>query len=134
LDSVQQYCLHDDGPTQWADIKDAAHVLWRASSHTDMNKLCNTLAADFSDASLAIKDLHSANTGIRGTRRAVLVRDYERIILAFGGSHPDDLYRNMWTDGKGPGWWELPYPVYTDGNQVHSFYRDMASRTVQRAY
>jgi hypothetical protein len=28
-------------------------------------------------------------------------------------------------DGKGPGWWQLPYAVYEDGNRVHSFFRDM---------
>jgi len=114
-----------DGPSQWADINDAAHILWRASTHTGTSKLCETLAADFSDPSLSIKDLHSPNTGLSGNRRVVVVRDHDRITLAFEGSHPNDLHRSVWTDGKGPNWWELPYPVYTDGNRVHRFYRDV---------
>jgi hypothetical protein len=28
-------------------------------------------------------------------------------------------------DGKEPGWWKWPYPVYENGNRVHSFFRDM---------
>ena len=58
-----------NGRSQWPDVKDAAHILWRASTHSDTNALCNTLAGDFSD-SLSVKDLH---TGINSSRRAVLV-------------------------------------------------------------
>ena len=30
---------------------------------------------------------------------------------------------NTWTDGSG--WLGIPYPVFENGNRIHSFFRDM---------
>lgn len=50
------------------------------------------------------------------------------ITIAFEGCHADDMMKNLWTDVKGPNWWDLPGPAYSpDGNRVHSFFRDMWS-------
>jgi hypothetical protein len=112
----------EDGHSQWPDVKDAAHILWRASTNPDIGQLRNILAEDFSDPSLSARDLH---TGINASRRAALVCYHENITIAFEGSDSTELLKNLWTDGKGPNLWNLPYPVYTNGNRVHSFYRDM---------
>lgn len=49
----------------------------------------------------------------------------ESIIIAFEGSHRDEIGKNLWSDGKGPNFWDLPYPVYIEGNRVHSYFHDM---------
>ncbi|KAH6288706.1 hypothetical protein HBI39_215510 [Parastagonospora nodorum] len=115
-----------NGPSQWPDIKDAAHILWRASIHPEISPLRDTLAGDFSYPSLFAKDLH---TGINSSRRAIIVRYHDNITIVFEGTGSDalvmNLWTNLWADAKGPNIWDIPFPVYTDGNRVHSFYRDM---------
>ncbi|KAH7079352.1 hypothetical protein BKA63DRAFT_563987 [Paraphoma chrysanthemicola] len=110
------------GSSQWPSIKHAAHILWRASTNPDINTLRTTLQTDVSDASLTAIDLY---TGINLSRRAVLIHSGDTITLAFEGSDPNELIKNTWASAKGPNWWDLPYPVYVDGNRVHSFFRDM---------
>jgi hypothetical protein len=112
-----------DGPSQWTHVKDAAHILWQASNHSDINALRGTLCQHYSNSSLTAVALH---TGINTNRKAVLVSSNETITLAFDGSGPDELIMNTWTMAKGPYAWNIPYPVYNDdGNRVHRFYRDM---------
>jgi hypothetical protein len=103
-------------------MKNAARILWRASTNPDIDALRNTLRDEFSDPSLSAVDLY---TGFNISRRAVLVCSKETITLAFEGSDPNELIKNAWANAKGPKWWNMPYPVYTDGNRVHSFFRDM---------
>ncbi|KAF7190458.1 hypothetical protein HII31_08172 [Pseudocercospora fuligena] len=113
----------ENSPTGWHDVKDAADILWRISLESEINTLRTSLRNHYSDPTLTIRDLH---TGINNSRRAVLVSTKQKCTIAFEGSHPDEWYKNTWTDGKGPGWWEFPYPVYDEnGHRIHSFYRDM---------
>jgi hypothetical protein len=112
-----------NGPSQWPSIKDAAHILFQASTHPDTTALVNNLRAHYSDPSLTAIDLH---TGVNETRKAVLVSSNEIITIAFEGSTDNELYKNVWTMAKGPNWWDIPYPVYdVNGHRVYSFYRDM---------
>jgi hypothetical protein len=112
-----------DGPSQWGFIKDAAHIIFQASIHPSTSSLLNTLRSHYSDQFVTVTDLH---TGINDNRKAVLVSSNDTITIAFEGSADNELWKNTWTMAKGPGWWELPYPVFDDdGNRLHSFYRDM---------
>lgn len=47
------------------------------------------------------------------------------IVIAFQVSGDNEMYMNLWTDGRGTNWWHLPYPVYVNGYRVHSFNLDM---------
>jgi hypothetical protein len=111
-----------DGPSQWSDIENAAQILALASANSDINAFRNQVAAHYPGTSVSATDLH---TGINVSRRAVLVSCDENITIAFEGSDPTELWKNTWANAKGPNWWDLPYPVYTQGNRVHSFFRDM---------
>ncbi|KAH8723125.1 hypothetical protein GQ44DRAFT_657310 [Phaeosphaeriaceae sp. PMI808] len=111
-----------DGPSQWTDIKEAAQILSHESYTPDVNVLRAGLQNHFVDPILTVVDLH---TGFNAGRKAVLVNSHERITVAFTGSGSDGLWRNTWANAKGPNFWDIPYAVYTDGNRVHSFFRDM---------
>lgn len=45
--------------------------------------------------------------------------------MPFQESADDEIHKNLWIFGKGPNWWDTPYPVHVNGNKVHSFYLDM---------
>jgi hypothetical protein len=112
-----------DGTSQWPDIKNAAQILQLTSVSPDTNTLRNQIAAHCVDTPLLlVTELH---TGINVGRSAVLVLRGETVTIAFQGSHQDELVKNAWVNAKGPNWWDIPYPVYTGGHRVHSFFRDM---------
>ncbi|KAI8931193.1 hypothetical protein NX059_011543 [Plenodomus lindquistii] len=111
-----------DGTTDWADVCHAAAALWCASKSPDLNTLRAALEERYSDPAVTAVDLW---TGINNSPRGEVVCTNDTIIIAFEGSHPDELIKNTWTDGKGSNLWDLPYAVFTDGDCVHSFYRDM---------
>ncbi|KAH9869063.1 hypothetical protein J1614_008140 [Plenodomus biglobosus] len=111
-----------DGTSSWVDVCHAASVLWRASESPNMHDLLKSLKARYSDPALTAVGLH---TGLNNSRRGVVMCTKESIIITFEGSHRDELGKNLWTDGKGPNFWDLPYPVYIEGNRVHSFFHDM---------
>ncbi|KAM0314176.1 hypothetical protein ACHAO8_004962 [Botrytis cinerea] len=110
------------GTSDWQDVKHAALILWRASQISDVTALQNDLRNYDTISAPTIINLH---TGINRTRKAILINDQDTITIAFEGSTDDEILVNLWTDGKGPNWWNLPYPVYVYGNRVHSFYLDM---------
>lgn len=111
-----------DGPSQWNDIREAASVLHRGSNAPDMHTITNTLQTHYQNPNLTVSELQ---TGFNASRRGIVVCHDKVTTIAFFGSDPNELHMNMWTDAKGPNWWELPYAVYENGNRVHSFFRDM---------
>jgi hypothetical protein len=108
------------GTQDWQDIKHAALVLCKASQIPDANALQSELHNIL--ATPTVIDIH---TGINHSRKAVLVSSEDTIVLAFLGSSDDEIVKNYWTHGRGPNWWDIPYPVHVNGDQVHSFYLDM---------
>jgi hypothetical protein len=112
----------EDEQSPWPDIRDAAKILWLTSSNPDINALRDQLKVNYLNTLLSATDLH---TGINGSRKAVLVASNEKLTIAFEGSAPGELIMNTWANAKGPNWWDIPYPVFTEGNRVHSFFRDM---------
>jgi hypothetical protein len=110
------------GTSDWHDVKHAALILWKASYISDIAALQNDLRNHYMNPASTVIDIH---TGINQGRKSILVHSHETIIIAFQGSADDELHLNLWTDGKGANWWDLPYPVYVSGNRVHSFYLDM---------
>jgi hypothetical protein len=106
-------------PSQRIDIKDAAAIQWRATHSPNINDIAASIQEHFHDPTLTVEELY---TGMNITRRAIAVSHGSSITIAFLGSDPRELYMNLWTDAKGL--W-FPYPVYENGNRVHSFYRDM---------
>ncbi|TGO56839.1 hypothetical protein BOTNAR_0214g00060 [Botryotinia narcissicola] len=110
------------GTSDWHDVKYAALILWRASQIPDPIALRSDLRNYDTISPSTIFNIH---TGINQNRKAFIVKDQDIITVAFEGSTDDEILVNLWTDGKGPNWWDLPYPVYVDGNRVHSFYLDM---------
>ncbi|KAF1921321.1 hypothetical protein BDU57DRAFT_510070 [Ampelomyces quisqualis] len=112
----------DTGTSQWPTIKSAALVLWRASLDPSPSTLCANLQPYFPTASLHATEFHTA---INMSRRAVLVSQDTHVTIAFEGSDGRELIKNLWSMGKGPNFWDLPYPVFEGGNRVHSFFRDM---------
>lgn len=120
-----------DGPSQWADIKDAAYILWRASIIPDINGLGTELQIHYHNPHLLANELR---TGVNAGRKAVVVYSGERITIAFQGSDPSELIINTWTNAKGPRWWDIPYPVYENGNRIHSFFRLMWHGMRQKTY
>ncbi|PVI05632.1 hypothetical protein DM02DRAFT_685435 [Periconia macrospinosa] len=111
-----------EGPSQWKDIKDAADTLWRSTLTPDISAVATALQDHYQNPNLSVSEL---NTGLNVSRRAIVVCNGEKITIAFLGSDPNELHMNLWTDAKGPAWWNVPYPVYENGNRVHSFFRDM---------
>ncbi|KAI9701623.1 MAG: hypothetical protein M1820_006394 [Bogoriella megaspora] len=111
-----------DGPSQWSDIKDASDILWRSTVTPDINNVATVLRDQYQNAHLNVEELH---TGMNVSRRAIIVSNGEKITIAFPGSDPKELHKNLWIDAKGPSWWDRPYPVYENGNRIHSFFRDM---------
>jgi len=111
-----------DRPASCSAIRHAAGVLWRASIAEDDSSLCPALQNHFSDPSLTAVNLH---TGINRPRRGVVMCTKDSITLAFQGCHPDEAIQNLWVCAKGPNWWDIPFPVFSDGNLVHSFFRDL---------
>ncbi|ORY01424.1 hypothetical protein BCR34DRAFT_637258 [Clohesyomyces aquaticus] len=111
-----------DGLSQWEDVKDAAGVLWRSTITPDISAIATGFQDHYENPDLTVSEL---NTGMNRSRRGLVVHNGEKITIAFLGSDPNELHMNMWTNGKGPGWWEPSYPVYENGNRVHSFFRDM---------
>src|SRR5665811_914937 len=101
------------GTKEWHDVKYAALILWKSSQIPDANDLNNDLQNGYMDSRPTIFDIH---TGINQTRKVVVVQDQETIVIAFQGSTDDEILTNLWTDGKGPNWYDFPYPVYVDGN------------------
>ncbi|KAH7130694.1 hypothetical protein B0J11DRAFT_430374, partial [Dendryphion nanum] len=111
-----------NGPSQWNDIKDAANILWRSTLTPDFSTMTSAFQDHYQNPELSAKELH---TGMNDSRRAIVVSNGEKITIAFLGSSPNELHMNLWINAKGPGWWEWPYPVYENGNRIHSFFRDM---------
>lgn len=111
-----------DGPEDWHDIKDAADIIWRTAITPSMNDLHTQLRSHYNNPDLSIVALH---TGINADRKGTVVCNREKITISFVGSSQEETFRNFWTHGKGPGWWELPHPRYDKGNRVHSYYLDM---------
>jgi len=111
-----------NGPEEWNDIKDAADIIWRTASTPDMNDLHSQLRNHYQNHDLSIVALH---TGVNGDRKGTVICNGQKITIAFDGSSQDETFKNFWTHGKGPGWWELPYPRYDKDHRVHSFYLDM---------
>lgn len=110
------------GKANWPDIRDAAAVLWRAMNDSDSERLRAALEEHFQDPSVTIVNLHK---GVGDHCRAVLATRGRKITIAFKGAQGDDFIKCSWTDGKGSGWWELPYPFYNDGHRVHAFFHDV---------
>ena len=110
------------GTSDWHDVKHAALILWKASQIPDVTALQNDLRNHYTNPASTTVDIH---TGINQSRQAILVHNQDTIVIAFQGSADDEIHMNLWTDGKGANWWDLPYPVYVNGNRVHSFYLDM---------
>ncbi|EUC41735.1 hypothetical protein COCMIDRAFT_29552 [Bipolaris oryzae ATCC 44560] len=110
----------EGGPSQWNDVKDAADILWRSTLNADINAITAALRGHYQNPQLTISELY---TGFNASRRAVVVYNTDKITIAFLGSELKEIYMNTWTDGKG--WLGIPYPVFENGNRIHSFYRDM---------
>lgn len=108
------------GTQDWKDVAYAALVLCKASQLPDLSVLQNGLRNKWPTSSVV--ELY---TGINQGRKAVVSTHHDTIVIGFQGSGEDEIMKNMWTHGKGPNWWDIPYPVHLDGNQVHSFYLDM---------
>jgi hypothetical protein len=96
--------------------------LWRSTLTPDISAIATALQDHYQNQNLSVSELH---TGLNVSRRGIMVCDGEKIAIAFLGTDPNELHMNLWTDAKGPAWWDLPYPVYENGNRVHSFFRDM---------
>lgn len=120
-----------DGPSQWTDIKDAAEILWRETLTPEISDLATALQERYQNPNLTASEL---NTGFNASRRGILVCNDEKITIAFPGSDPKELHTNIWILGKGPRWWEIPHPVFENGNMVHSFFRDMWHGMQQATY
>ncbi|EME83603.1 uncharacterized protein MYCFIDRAFT_136419 [Pseudocercospora fijiensis CIRAD86] len=97
----------ENNRSAWNDVKDAADILWRVSLDSDISAIQTALRNHYSDPNLTAQDLF---TGINNSRRAVVICTGQKITVAFEGSHPEEWYKNMWTDGKGRQWWEFAYP------------------------
>ena len=110
------------GTSDWHDVKHAALILWKASQISDVTALQNHLRNHYMNSASTTINFH---TGINQSHKAILVHNHETIVIAFQGSADDEIHMNLWTDGKGANWWDLPYPVYINGNRIHSFYLDM---------
>ena len=82
-----------DGPSQWEDIKDAAHILWRTSYIPDVNNLRVELQNHYQTPSLQATDLY---TGFNSTRRAVVICNGTKITIAFQGTGNGELRMNTW--------------------------------------
>lgn len=108
------------GPSQWNDVKDAADILWRSTHSPDINDITTALRDHYQNPTLSVSELW---TGFNASRRAVVVYNTDKITIAFLGSDPNELHMNTWTDGSG--WLGIPYPVFENGNRIHSFFRDM---------
>ncbi|KAF2006155.1 hypothetical protein P154DRAFT_559300 [Amniculicola lignicola CBS 123094] len=111
-----------DGPSQWKDIEDAAGILWRSTLTPDISAVATALQDHYQNPNLIVSEL---KTGFNVSRRAVVVCNSEKITIAFLGSDPKELHKNWWINAKGPAFWDWPYPVYENGNRIHSFFRDM---------
>lgn len=112
-----------DGPSDWTHVRRAAGILWRSSICPDIDFLTTSLQQHFQNPYLRALDLR---TTLNASRRGVVVCDGENITIAFIVSDPKEANRNLWSHAKGPDWWDVLYPVYDDnGNQVHSYFRDM---------
>ncbi|CAI6327759.1 unnamed protein product [Periconia digitata] len=111
-----------DGPWEWWDIKDAADILWRSTLDPDIHNIASALQSHYQNPQLEVTELI---TGINASRRGIVVCNGEKITIAFLGCDSNELHMNMWVFAKGPSWWDIPYPVYENGHQVHSFFRDM---------
>ncbi|KAM3069084.1 hypothetical protein ACMFMG_004265 [Clarireedia jacksonii] len=110
------------GTGDWHDVKHAALILWKDSQIPDVTALQNDLRDSYGNSTLTARDIY---TGINRGRKAILVHNHETIVIAFQGTADGEILMNLWVDGKGPNWWDLPYPVYVNGNRVHRFYLDM---------
>ncbi|OAL45382.1 hypothetical protein IQ07DRAFT_684305 [Pyrenochaeta sp. DS3sAY3a] len=120
-----------DGPSQWKDIEDAASTLWRSTLFPDISVIATLLQDHYRNPNLRVSEL---KTRLSISRRGIVVCSAEKITIAFLGSDPNELHKSLWTDAKGPAWWDFPYPVYENGNRVHSFFRDMWHGMRQETY
>lgn len=118
-------------PFQWNDIKDAADILWRSTLFSSLSDLTSFFRSHYQNLDLRTWELYS---GINVTRRGIVIGNGERIIVGMFGSAPDEIIKNVWIDAKGPGWWELPYPVYENRNMIHSYFGDMWHGMRQATY
>jgi hypothetical protein len=82
-----------DGPSQWGDIKDAAHMLWRTSYIPDVNALRAEMQIHYQTSVIQTADLH---TGFNATRRAVLICNETKVTIAFQGTGDGELHMNTW--------------------------------------
>lgn len=112
------------GKNDWYHVKYAAVVLDKASQIPDLNDLQTALRNYFQNPDLTVIDIHTG-MHVNRYRKAILVHNHRTIVIAFQGSGDDEIHLNLWINGKGPDWWELPYPVHINGDRVHSFYLDM---------
>lgn len=119
------------GVSQWRDIEDAAHTLWQATLSPNLSAIAIAMRNHYQNPHLSILEL---NTGLSRSRRAVVVCNGEKITIAFLGSDSNELHMKMWFFAKGLGLFDIPYPVYENGNQVHSFFRDMWHGMRQATY
>lgn len=116
-----------DGPAAWKNVKDAADILWRTSKPQDLSAVICELRAHYNNPELTVVDPH---TGVNAYRKGTVVCKRDVVTIAFDGSDSYETWMNFWTQGKSPGWWELPYPVFIDGNRVQTGIASTASASV----
>ena len=97
------------GTSDWHNVKHAALIIWKASQISDVTALQNDLRNHYMNPALTTVDIY---TGINQSRKAILVHSHKTIMIAFQGSADNEIHMNLWTDGKGVNWWDLPYPVH----------------------
>jgi hypothetical protein len=77
---------------------------------------------DTCDPNLTVLVFH---TGVNVARKAVLVEHGTKVIIAFSGSSNDEIVKNLWTMGKRGNWYNIPFIVRLNGDEVQSFYLGM---------
>ncbi|EPE34849.1 alpha/beta-Hydrolase [Glarea lozoyensis ATCC 20868] len=111
-----------DGKSDWSDIKDVAYFLWKSSEQASLQEAEIQMRRDTCDPNLNVLAFH---TGVNVARKAVLVVHGSKVIIAFSGGSDDEIEKNLWTMSKGGNWYDIPFVVRVDGDEVHSFYLEM---------